>query len=631
MEPITADDPLAQSADVVADNLGKLRQLFPEAVTEGHVNFDVLRQLLGDAIDDGPEKYGLTWHGKRRARQLALTPSTGTLRPTPEESAAWDTTQNVLVEGDNLEVLKLLQKSYAGRVKLIYIDPPYNTGRDLLYPNDFSDGVRQYLRLTDQTDDGVTLVSNTESDGRYHANWLNLMYPRLLLARELLTDDGVLICTIDENEQTNLGAILKEVFNEGSYEHTYVTVVHNPRGIQGTNFSYTHEYAYFVYPRGQKIIGDRKIPQDEIKWSQFRNWGTESERSDAKNCFYPVYVRDGEVVGFGDVCPDDRHPVQTERDGDTFAVYPIDKNGVERKWRYARQSADSIKHLLRAKKTKGGYEIEIGKDFGTYRTVWTDKRYDANEYGTKVVSALVPDSPFSFPKSLWNVYDCLVAAVGDDKDAIVMDFFAGSGTTGHAVMELNKDDGGHRRYVLVQLPEPIESERYATIADVTAERLRGAGRVIQEENPGYDGDLGFRAYKLDTSNIRAWTPDPDDLEGTLADHVEHLVPGRTEQDVLVELLLKRGLDLCTPIETREIAGITTHSIGAGTLFAALPASVSRDEAESLAEGIAAWRDELDPAGDTIVVVRDAAFADDVAKSNFAAILDQRGVTAVRSL
>ena len=631
MEPITADAPLAQSADVVAGNLDKLRQLFPEAFAEGYVDFDVLRQLLGDAVDDGPEKYGLTWHGKRRARQLALTPSTGTLRPAPEESVTWDTTQNLLIEGDNLEVLKLLQKSYAGRVKLIYIDPPYNTGRDLLYPNDFSDGVRQYLRLTDQTDDGVTLVSNTESDGRYHANWLNLMYPRLLLARELLTNDGVLICTIDENEQTNLGAILKEVFNEGSYEHTYVTVVHNPRGIQGTNFSYTHEYAYFVYPRGQKIIGDRKIPHDEIKWSQFRNWGTESERSDAKNCFYPVYVRDGEVVGFGDVCPDDQHPIQTERSGDTFAVYPIDKNGIERKWRYARQSADDIKHLLRARKSKSGYEIEIGKDFGTYRTVWTDKRYDANEYGTKVVNALVPDSPFSFPKSLWNVYDCLVAAVGDDKDAIVVDFFAGSGTTGHAVMELNKDDGGNRRYVLAQLPEPIESERYATIADVTAERLRGAGRTIQEENPGYDGDLGFRVYKLDSSNIRAWNPDPDDLEGTLADHVEHLVPGRTEQDVLVELLLKRGLDLCTPIETKEIAGTPTHSIGAGTLFAALPGSVSRDGAEALAEGIAAWRDELDPAGDTIVVVRDAAFADDVAKSNFAAILDQRGVTAVRSL
>ena len=633
MELLTAADPETRSADLVADNVAQLKALFPEACAEGKIDFDVLRQLLGDAVDDGEEKYGLNWHGKRRARRLALTPSTGTLRPCPEESVDWDTTQNLMIEGDNLEVLKLLQKSYSGKVKLIYIDPPYNTGKDLIYKNNFQERKSDYLAATGEIDhEKGRFVSNPASGGRYHSTWLSMMYPRLKLARNLLRKDGVLICTIDENELTSLGEILKDVFEEGNYDHVCVTIVHNPRGVQGMNFSYTHEYAFFVFPRDQKVITDRKIDKADITWSQFRNWGTESERHDARNCFYPVLVRNDLVVGFGDVCDDSEHPKQTEIRDDVVCVYPIDTSGVERKWRYARQSADSVQHLLRAKKRGDRYEVEIGKDSGLYRTVWTDKKYDANENGTRLLRRLVPDAPFSFPKSLWAVHDCVSAVTQDDPDAIVLDFFAGSGTTGHALLEMNKEDNGRRRYILVQIAEEIsESSGFESIADVTKERLRRAGDAIHAEASESTIDVGFRVFKLDSSNIKTWDPDPDDLEQSLLDHVNNIKAGRTEQDILYEALLKLGLDLCAPIETRDFAGKRVSAVGDGALFACLAERISSEDVEEVAEGIANWRATLANTDHTTALFRDTAFADDVAKTNCTEILRQRGIRNVRSI
>lgn len=636
MNKIEKGDPLAQSPDLIADNVAKLQSLFPELLTEGAaglaVDVDLLKQLVGDAtVSDAEEKFGLNWHGKRRARLLALTPSTGTLRPVSDLSVDWDTTQNIMIEGDNLEVLKLLQKSYSRRVKAIYIDPPYNTGRNLIYPNDFQDGIRAYLEVTGQREGGLQLTSNPAAGGRFHTNWLSMIYPRLKLARNLLAADGVLIVTIDDNELAQLGMVLKEVFEEGSYEHVCVPVVHNPRGVQGKNFSYVHEYAFFVYPAGTKAILDRKIDAAEIDWSHLRNWGTESERSDAKNCFYPIFVKNGEIVGFGGVSADDFHPQQTEVHGDISHVYPIDRSGVERKWRYARQSVEDIRNLLRAKRTSYGYEIELGKDFGLYRTIWTDKRYDANEYGTGVVGKLVPGSPFTFPKSLWAVYDSLYAVVADDPNAIVLDFFAGSGTTAHAVLEINKDCGGQRRFILVQLPEQTEDKKFPTIFDVTRARVKAAAEEIRKEAPLFKGDTGFRVFKLATSNIRAWDPEPSDLEGALIANAEHLVQGRTEQDVLYELLLKLGLDLCVPIEKKDIAGKSVHSIGGGALIVCLADGLTKEVVEKLGNGIVEWRKALGPAVDTRVVFKDSAFADDVAKTNMAAILNQNGILDVRSL
>lgn len=340
--------------------------------------------------------------------------------------------ENLIIKGNNLLALHSLKKQYAGKIKLIYIDPPYNTGGlgdTFMYNNNFK-----------------------------RSTWLTFMYNRLQIARDLLSEDGVLIVAIDENEQAHLGVLLKEYFTE--HEIHCITIVHNPRGVQGTNFSYTHEYAFFIVPQGKKLIGDRIIEESEIEFSNLRNWGGESLRSDAKNCFYPIVIdpKTAEILSFGDVSPDNFNPKKREvQVKDHIHVYPLDNDHVERKWRYARQSVEQVKHLLRARKKNGQWDIEIGKDFGQYKTVWVDPKYDANEYGTKIVNKLVSGNTFSFPKSLYNVKDCIYAVVGTDKDAIILDYHAGSGTTAHAVLEINKEDGGNRKFILCEQMDYIES------------------------------------------------------------------------------------------------------------------------------------------------------------------------------
>ena len=342
------------------------------------------------------------------------------------------TKENLIIRGNNLLGLHSLYKRYVGKVKLIYIDPPYNPdskANTFCYNNTFNE-----------------------------TTWLTFMKNRLEIAKKLLTPDGAIIIAIDENEHLPLGMIIKQLFS--NYEIHCITIVHNPRGVQGTNFSYTHEYAFFIIPKGKKTINDRIISQEDIEWSNLRNWGTESERSDAKNCFYPIIVNTetSEIIGFGYVSDDNYHPEGTNvKKGKTILVYPIDGSGVERKWRYARQSVEEIKHLLRARIKNKVWDIEIGKDFGQYKTVWIDTRYDANEYGTKIVKELVPGCKFDFPKSIYNVFDCIHSVVANDKDAIILDFFGGSGTTAHAVLELNKIDAGNRKFILCEQLHYIET------------------------------------------------------------------------------------------------------------------------------------------------------------------------------
>ncbi len=320
-----------ESASIIADNIEALKRLFPEAFSEGKIDFSVLKELLGEAADERDERYGLVWNGKRRARHIALTPSMGTLLPSPGESVDWGTTQNLIIEGDNLEVLKLLRKSYSRRVKAIFIDPPYNTGRNIIYPNDFSDGIRAYLELTGQAEGHLKLTSNPESNGRFHSNWLSMIYPRLKVARDLLREDGVLFCTIDENEAATLAIILKEIFGEGSYEHAYVSIVHNPRGQQGTNISYVHETGIIVYPADKsKYLAD--VLKGEVDSRSLRDSGTESDRTDARNCFYPFIVHDGKILDIGDVPPNDFHPAaaNVRRSDGTFEVWPMTDAGDEK-------------------------------------------------------------------------------------------------------------------------------------------------------------------------------------------------------------------------------------------------------------------------------------------------------------
>lgn len=374
------------------------------------------------------KKYGLVWEDKPEVFVEQCKTELPVLKEVRSKAVAKEKNgpMNILIEGDNYHALSVLNYTHKGKIDVIYIDPPYNTGaRDWKYNNNFVD----------------------INDMWRHSKWLSMMSNRLMSAKKLLKRDGVLICAIDENEQAHLGVLLEELFP--NHEIVCVTIVHNPRGVQGKNFSYTHEYAFFVYPKGLKVIGPRKIREEEIGWRNLRDNGGESLRTDARNCFYPIIVKNEKLVGFGDVIPSSIHPgKQSVKKGSQYFIYPIDSKGVERKWRYARQSVEQIAHLLRAKKNKDGYEIEIGKDFGMVRTVWQDSRYDSNENGTKLVHALVPNTHFDFPKSIWNTYDCIAPILYGRKNAIVLDYFAGSGTTGHAVLVLNKEDDGKRKFIL---------------------------------------------------------------------------------------------------------------------------------------------------------------------------------------
>ncbi len=346
-----------------------------------------------------------------------------------EDAMVFEEGDNLIIKGNNLLAIASLLRRYESKIKCIYIDPPYNPpsqANTFAYNNTFN-----------------------------RSTWLVFMKNRLEIAKRLLRKDGVLIVAIDKNEQPRLQILIEELFPDSDVD--CITVIHNPRGAIGTNFSYTHEYAIFVTPKGKKTIGNRKLKPEEIDWSPLRNWGGESLRSDAKNCFYPIIVEGGQIVGFGDVCADNEHPQQTEKHGKQYYIYPIDSKGVERKWRYARQTVESIWNVLRVKATKKGFDIEIGKDFGTYKTVWTDSKYDASVNGTQLLKSILPDTQFTYPKSIYNVIDCIEAVVEDDKEALILDFFGGSGTTGHAVMEINKD-GGHRRFILVEQMDYIETD-----------------------------------------------------------------------------------------------------------------------------------------------------------------------------
>ncbi|WP_343012443.1 site-specific DNA-methyltransferase [Gemella morbillorum] len=562
----------------------------------------------------------------------ANRPIRKTLRPIKEKSVDWNTTKNLYIEGDNFEVLKTLQESYLHKVKMIYIDPPYNTGRNYIYRNDFSIGSGEYdVQAGLVTEEGARLASNPVGSARFHSTWLSMMYQRLLLARNLLTDDGVLVLAIDENELYSIGMILKEVFGEGTYDHVCISVVHNPRGQQGKNFSYTNEYAIFVFPRDMKVISDRRINEEDVSWSTLRNWGSESERTDAKNCFYPVIVKNDRIIGFGDVAPDDYHPSQTVKKGDTYYVYPIDRQGIERKWRYARQTVESIWSMLRPKKIEGGYDIELGKTFGAQKTIWDEKKYDANEYGSKLVSELIPGGGFSFPKSLHTVFDTVYAATATDKDAIVMDFFSGSATTAHAVMKLNAEDGGNRTFIMVQLPEDlheaasrtgldarlkanikatikyIDEQGYEpTICSIGEERIRKAGKKLKEEYPDSEQlDVGFRVLKLDDSNMKdVYYTSSEITQDFLTSLESNIKEDRTDLDLLFGCLLEWGLPLSLPYKSFEIDGRVVHDYNNGDLVACFEESISENVMKEMAK--------LTPLR---VVFRDSSFENSAEKIN----------------
>ncbi len=620
MDALKKED--GESLSIVDENIEALKAILPDAFTEDGIDFDVLRQLLGDDVANGEEKYGLTWHGKKKARQIALTPSTGTLRPCPEESVEWDKTQNLFVEGDNLEVLKLLQKSYAGMVKMIYIDPPYNTGKEFIYPDKFQDNLDTYLRYTEQKDEeGFKISSNTESSGRFHTNWMNMMYPRIKLAKNLLRPDGVMFISIDDGEQSNLRKICDEIFGEENCIANAIWRSKDNSNNDAKRFSTDHNHI-LVYSRSSDWLPARIF--DETKQSHFKN-----KDNDPRGPYF-----DGNPLN----SPNYRENLIYDLVSPSGTVIKPPKNG----WRWSEK-------VIQEKIASGEIrftEDETGIRRRTYlkdmkglppSSLWIDlERTGHNRQAKYEIIKLFGSDVFDTPKPIRLIEFMMHLAAVDDGDT-VLDFFAGSAASAHAVMNFNTENSKSARFIMVQLPETVDEssdafkDGFETISQIGKERIRRSANKIMEDNPEFVGDMGFKVFKLDSSNIRAWNPDVSDLEQTLLDHADHVVEGRSEQDVLYELLLKRGVDLAVPIEEKEIEGKTVYSIGYGVLFACLDKTIDKAEIEGLAKGITDWHKELEPAADTQVVFRDSAFADDIAKTNMTAILEQNGIAHVRSL
>ena len=646
-----------ESADIVSENIERLKEVFPDAFTEGGVNFDVLRQLLGDAsvLDEGEEKYGLNWHGKRKARQIALTPSTGTLLPCPDESVDWETTKNLFIEGDNLEVLKLLQKSYANKVKMIYIDPPYNTGKEFIYPDKFQENLDTYLKYTGQVDDdGVKFSSNTETTGRKHTNWLSMMYPRLRVAKNLLRKDGVIFISIDENETENLKLICNEIFGEENLlgrviwknatdnnptnvavEHEYILVYCKNRGeLEPVWKSAISDVKDVLVRKGEELVGLHK-DQEELERA-YTEWYKENKSQLWPLDRYKYIDIDGVYTGSQSVHNPGKEGYRYD------VIHPETGKPCKEPlmgYRFPKETMDS---LIGHGKILYGETHDKIIELKVYASEYQEKLPSVIELdgrlGSYDVKPLFPEykKAFDNPKPV-RLLNSFIPFLAKDSNDIVMDFFAGSSSTAHSVMALNAKDGESRRFIMVQLPEKCsdKSEPFkngvATISELSISRIRRVSEVFKSSEDALESDYGFKLFKLFGSNISAWHPDRSDLEESLLSHEEHIVQGRSELDILYELLLKRGVDLAVPIESREVDGKRIYSIGYGVLFACLDESIAKEQVEDIAQALLDWYKELSPSSDTHVFFRDSAFKDDVSKTNVAAILEQNGITHVRSL
>lgn len=645
-----------KSMDIVADNISKLKEILPEAFTEGKVDFDALKAVLGEYIDGRDERYSFTWNGKSKARMLAQTPSTGTLRPCEEESVDWDTTQNLFIEGDNLEVLKLLQKSYHKKVKIIYIDPPYNTGKDFVYKDNFKDNIKNYKEITGQVDDeGRDILSsqfkkNEITSGRYHTDWLNMMYPRLKIARNLLKDDGVIVVHIDENEYPNLEKMLSEIFGEENNLGTIVWDKRNPKG-DAMGVAQQHELIC-LYCKNRvdfKDNGSFKRPKENaeamlanVKQLISKNGGV-SESVRAK---YKAWLKKQDFSGgdkaysFIDDQGEIYRPVSMAWPNKKKApesyfiplIHPVTKKECpipERGWRNPPETMKALQ--------KDGLIL-----FGNDEKTQPNRKYLLKENLYENVSSLIyyagSDDELLSELGVWfdtpkvvDVSKRLILPICKDND-ILLDFFAGSATSAHAVVKLNAEDKANRKFIMVQLPEPTDENSeaykagYKTIAEIGKERIRRAAAKIESENPEYQGDLGFKVFKLDSTNIKPWEVDFELDENQLESFVENIKPDRREDDVLYEVLLKYGLDLTLPITEHSVGGHKVFDIGKGELVICLSDHIALD----LVEGIARLKGELSPKL-MRVVFKDAGFADDVVKTNALQILKQAGVDEVRSL
>ncbi len=573
------------SLDVAEAKRHELLQLLPEVRTEGgKIDFDRLKAVLGEMVDVGRERYSMNWPGKAECMRTIQSPSIATLLPSQDESVDWDTTDNLIIEGDNLEVLKLLQKSYLGKVKMIYIDPPYNTGNDFIYPDNYSESLQTYLEYTGQTDEqGRKFSTNTDTDGRYHSKWLNMMYPRLYLARNLLREDGVIFISIDDTEDCNLRRLTDELFGEENLIGQFIWKSRqNKDNRNTTGASIDHEY---VVCYGRELRGSARDitqysnPDNDPRgdWASGNMVGILGEDK-RPNCHFDLY------------------------NPETDITYPKPRMG----WRYDRATMTRLieeQRILWPAEASGRprrkvFLSELRAEFTGYSSVIATGIYTRD--GTAELEELFGRRVMEFPKPVRLLRE-LIEQGAHDPDSIIMDFFAGSGATAQAVSEINAEDGGSRRYVLVQLPEPLlvpvtldDGTTLHTIADICRERVRRAVKQIKAKgdsshdiNGKAEQDLGFRAFRLAESNFKPWdtngSSNAAELTDQLAMHVDHVRHDRTSNDILYEVLLKAGFPLTTRVEETQIAGKQVFSVAEGALIICLEHELNLEVVRGIAD------------------------------------------------
>ena len=625
------------SPDLTQNNIAKFQTMFPGCVTEAAgedgklrlaVDLDQLRQELSDRIVEGPqERYHLNWPGKREALIIANAPIAKTLRPCREESVDFDTTKNLFIEGDNLDALKLLQEPYLGKVKMIYIDPPYNTGSDLVYNDDFAESTEHFFRKSLQIDDeGNRLLANTESNGRFHSDWLSMIYPRVRLSRSLLTDDGAIFVSIGDHEVDNLKKMLDDIFGEANFV-SKATRIAKRTSDKGTHFRPTKDYV-LVYAKSIEQLAEFGIKKErtEADYKYSETDGRKYKKSGASlyqpsldsrpNQRYYIEAPDGSlIIPPGNVFPD------TKVDGSK--IKPLSNS--DKIWRWSVASYLKQKHLLMF--TEGSAKNPLLDENGN-QSKWNiypkvyyeddlkaalhpeDVIYDyPNSQGTKEIKAL--GIPFSFSKPTGLIK--FLARVMEGRNALMVDFFAGSSSTADAIIQMNAEDGGNRQFLMVQLPEApdtnseAKSEGYTTIADISKERIRRAGQktLAREFHPDWNKDIGFRVLKIDSSNMADVFYSPDETTQTgLLDLLDNIKPDRTPEDLLFQVLLDWSVDLTLPIRRKTLRGKTVFFVADNALSACFDSGIT----DELVKELAACQPLR-------VVFRDTAFKDDAAKIN----------------
>lgn len=628
-----------ETKDILKENIGKMKDLFPEIFTEDKIDFEKLKEILGNYKEENEERYNFTWNGKRDAIRLSQTQTTGTLRPDKENSKEFDQTENLYIEGDNLEVLKLLQKSYHNKVKMIYIDPPYNTGKDFVYKDNYRDNMKNYLEYTNQTDEkGKKISTNSETSGRYHTDWLNMMYPRLRLARNLLTDDGVIFISIDDNEVHNLRKVCDEIFGEDNFVASYVWRK-KTGAADSKNISTITEYV-LTY---SKFINNGDFNLDKAGFDKKR-YNLEDKYVDERGKHYIDNldrggIRYSDSLNYGIECPDGTitYPngrTEFKNDGWTWTwgkkktKWGIDNGFIIFKKSKTKKSGWGIYYKNYLKVNNKNEKTIKGVP---YKNVINDI---INTEGTKEMGQLFNSKIFQYTKPT-RFLKRLIKQI-DLSNSIILDFFSGSSTTAHATMKLNAEDGGNRKFIMVQLPEETDEKSeaykagYKTIADIGRERIRRAGEKIREDNKDKEGiedlDVGFKSFKLDSSNIKEWNPEYLEKDLNMEDLINNFVEGRREQDILYEIILKYGIDLTTPIEEHKINGKAIYDVGFGSLYICLDKDIGEDIIEKITE----------IKNNNIVqrvraVFRDTGFKNDQLKLNAELRLKDSGIEEVLSV